>query len=144
MGENLAVAALTLPTSKGTRRKAVRILSISRKGVAQIKIARTIRIIILREMPTTKRTEATGTKTSQCTSRRVLRTEMTRAMRKEARASPMVSNTSRKVRNRITIKRTNLTRSTVIATTITSKIVTVSKEATTSSRIKISQWAECP
>lgn len=144
MGENLAVAALTQPTSKDTRRKAVRILSISRKGVAQIKIARTIRIIILHEMPTTKRTEATGTKTSQCTSRRVPRTEMTRVMPKVARASTMVSNTSRKVRNRITIKRTNRIRSTVIATTITSKIVTVNKVATTSSRIKISQWAECP
>lgn len=144
MGENLAAAALTLPASKDTRRKAVRILSISRKGVVQIKIARTIRIIILREMPTIKRTEATGTKTSQCTSRRVLRTEMTRVMRKEARASPTVSNTSRKVKNRITIKRTSRTRSTVIATTITSKIVTVNKVATTSSRIKISQWAECP
>ena len=144
MGENLAVAALTLPASKDTRRKAVRILSISRKVVAQIKIARTIRIIILREMPTTKRTEATGTKTSQCTSRRVPRTEMTRAMRREARASPTVSNTSRRVKNRITIKRTSRIRSTVIATTITSKIVTVNKVATTSTRIKISQWAECP
>ena len=144
MGEiNLAVAAIIRPLNKDTNHKEARTLNISRKGVVQMPAALTIKVTRAHEMDTPQvREEAlVEIRTNQCINQRVPNQEMNKMAPKDSQ-DHMVNNTSREVKNKITIKKISRILNMVTEITITSRTTSVNLVALINSRIK--EWVGCP